>query len=245
MKAGRRLGLLLSMEGAEALGRDPWQVDAWWQLGMRMISLTWEYRNFFADGTGEDGGDGGLSRLGRVLVASLAARGFIIDLAHASRRTFFDVLDCEPEAHVVVSHAGCRAVQDMTRNVDDEQLRALAERGGVFCVIGLPWALGGGGTPARLIEHIDHAIGVMGIEHVGLGADFIEQVEAVVPGPAPLDGVFGSEPEEAAAADSLRSPEDYPRLVAALRSHGYEGEGLEQLLHGNLIRFLETALPEA
>jgi len=241
---GRRLGLMLSMEGAEALGRDPWQVDAWWELGLRMLALTWEYRNFFADGTGEPEPGGGLSRLGRVLVRALADRGMIIDLAHASERTFWDVLECAPEAHLVVSHAACRAVEDMPRNLSDEQLRALAGRGGVFCVMGLPWAVGGDGSFARIAEHIDHAVSVMDAGHVGLGADFFEQIGNLFPNPAPLDGVFQWDVDDGPADGELRGPADYPQLLQVLRDTGWSNDAVHALSHGALLDLFRRALPQ-
>jgi membrane dipeptidase len=241
--SGDRLGLLLAMEGAEALGRDPWLVDTFWDLGLRMLSLTWEYRNFFADGTGEPEPDGGLSRLGRVLVERLDERGVVIDLAHASERTFWDVLECAPEAHVLVSHAACRALEAMPRNVSDEQLEALAARGGVFCLMGLGFAVGGEGSFARIAEHLEHALEVMGPGHVGLGVDFFEQLGTLLPLPAPLDGLFHIEVDDVTGPGDLRGPADYPALVDALRDRGWPEAAIESVAHRALLDFLARALP--
>lgn len=243
--AGERLGLLLSMEGAEALGRDPWLVDAWWELGLRMLCLTWEYRNFFADGTGEPEPGAGLSRLGRLLVRELAERGVIIDLAHASERTFWDVLECAPEAPLLVSHVACRALEDLPRNLSDEQLKALAERGGVFCLMGLGFAVGGDGSFARVAEHLEHALEVMGAGHVGLGADFFEQLGTLLPLPAPLDGLFHIEIDDVTGPGDLRGPADYPALLDALRERGWEDATIESVSHRALLDLLARALPDA
>lgn len=81
---GEGIGLLLSMEGAEPLGSSPDLFDAFWELGVRMISLTWNRRNAFADGAAEAGG---LSALGRELVSRIVERGAVLDLVHASERT--------------------------------------------------------------------------------------------------------------------------------------------------------------
>ena len=85
LEAGDRIGLMLSMEGVEALGYSPQLADAFWELGVRMISLTWNRRNAFAEGLGEPG-QGGLSGLGRELVSRLVDLGMILDLVHASER---------------------------------------------------------------------------------------------------------------------------------------------------------------
>jgi len=81
VEQGGRLGLMLSLEGVEPFGYELWPVDAFWELGLRMASLTWNRRNPYADGAAEDGG---LSRLGKALVDRLCERGVILDLAHAS-----------------------------------------------------------------------------------------------------------------------------------------------------------------
>lgn len=235
-----RLGLLLALEGAEPLGADADLVDVLWELGVRMVALTWNHRNAFADGTGESGG-AGLSRVGRELVRRLAELGAIIDLAHASERTFFEVLDEAPEAAVVVSHAGCRSVFDVPRNLCDDQLRAVAERDGVLGVMSHPVAVGTDEpTLERFLDHVDHAVAVMGADHVGLGADFIRQVarsgairDARLPGGDALDAVV----------PGLEGPAGYPTLVAALGERGYAGATLESICGASVMRVLRRALP--
>ena len=238
-----RIGLMLSLEGCEALGSDPELIEVFWALGVRMVSLTWNRRNAFADGAGEPG-HGGLSRLGRELVERLVGLGAVVDLAHASERTFHDVLDAASDAPLVVSHSGCRAIVDTPRNVSDDQLRALAERDGVFCVMALPVVV----DPAhptidRVVDHVDHAVEVMGVEHVGLGGDFIRQVALALD---LADQAAALLPEGMTIADpveGLAGPEDYPALVAELRRRGYDGDALEAILSGNLLRLLRRALP--
>ena len=238
-----RIGLLLSIEGAEPFGYDPGLADVFFELGARMMSLTWNRRNPFADGVGETS-DGGLSRLGRTLVDRLAALGAIIDLAHASPKTFFDVLECAPEAAICVSHANCRAVVETPRNLSDDQLRALAARGGVVGVLAHPFVLKPGEpTIDRLVDHIDHAATVMGDGHVGLGGDFMRQIVAsgaikVVP-----DALLPAGMALDAAVEGLAGPEDYPALITALRNRGYDSERLDGVLGGNWLRLLRHALP--
>jgi len=242
VRDGDRLGVMISMEGMEALGRDPWLIEVYRDLGVRMASLTWEYRNFFADGCSERDG-GGLSGLGRILARRMAELEIIIDLAHTSRQTFWDVLEEVPEADVIVSHSGCRALHDIPRNLDDDQLRALAARGGVFCVMLLPFALGEGSFFEVACAHVMHAIDVVGPGHVGLGGDFSAQLERLLPGPSPLDVVFGWDPEEPLASVDMGGPEDYPTLVGHLRERLSEEE-LAAVLGGNLLTFFDRALPE-
>lgn len=243
MEATGRLGLMLSMEGAEALGYDPDMIDIFWGLGVRMVSLTHNRRNPFADGAAEPA-HGGLSRLGRELVDRLVAHGVILDLVHTSERTFYDVLERAGDAAVVVSHVACRHIVDTPRNLSDDQLRALAAHDGVLGLMLLPLVIDPTNpTIERAIDHLDHAVAVMGIEHVGLGGDFIRQVFRCGAVRTPADALLPAGMSMDAALDGLAGPEDYPAFVAALRRRGYEGERLDAILGGNMLRLLRRALP--
>jgi membrane dipeptidase len=247
LEAGDRIGLMLAMEGVEALGYSPELADALWELGVRMVSLTWNRRNAFADGLGEPGA-GGLSVLGRELVARLVSLGVILDLVHASERTFQEVLDLSGRAPVVVSHACCRALCDTPRNLSDAQLRSLAERGGVLGLMALPlvvdpedWSID------RLLDHLDHAINVMGIGHVGLGGDFIRQVarSGAIRVPTPAQALLPPGMTVESAIEGLAGPEDYPNLIDALERRGYDDGELEAIVGGNFMRLFREALPVA
>ena len=236
-----RIGLVLSLEGVEPLGYDDALADVFWELGVRMVSLTWNRRNPYADGVAETS-DGGLSLMGRRLVQRLAGLGVILDLAHASPRTFEHVLEAAPEATVVVSHANCRALVEGPRNLTDGQLRALAARGGVVGVLAHPFVLAAP-TVAALADHIDHVTATVGVEHVALGGDFTQQLVrsgairsvplALLPPGMALD----------AAVEGLEGPDGYPRLVEELRRRGYDGARLEAVLSGNWLRILRRGLP--
>ncbi len=238
-----RIGLVLSLEGVEPLGYDAALAEIFWELGVRMASLTWNRRNPFADGVGEQS-DGGLSGAGRDLVARLAAIGVILDLAHASPRTFDEVLELVPRGQACVSHANCRAIVDSPRNLSDGQLGALAEHGGVVGVLAHPFVLAPGEpTIDRLIDHIDHVCALVGDAHVGLGGDFTYQlVDSGAVASVPL-ALLPPGMSLDAAVEGLAGPEDYPRLVDALVRRGYEGDRLERVLSGNWLRFLREALP--
>ncbi len=236
-----RIGLVLALEGAEPFGTDASLVGVFWELGVRMVGLTWNRRNAFADGAAETS-DGGLSVAGRDLVEQLAARGVVLDLSHASPRTFADVLETAPGATVVVSHANCRALVESPRNLTDDQLRALAARDGVVGVLAHPFVLSAP-TVGALADHVDHVVETVGVEHVGLGGDFMRQLVlagavgnvslALLPPGMGLD----------AAVEGLEGPEGYPLLVEELRARGYGGERLASILAGNWLRVLRKGLP--
>jgi membrane dipeptidase len=243
-----RIGLMLSMEGVEALHGDPEAFDELWDAGVRMVSLTWNYANPFAGGL--DAPEQGLTDAGRELVGTFAARGVVLDLAHASEPTYFDALEAASGAQVVVSHAGCRGIHDHVRNVSDDQLRALAGRGGVLGMMALTLTVGrDGATLERYLDHLDYAVDAMGIEHVALGSDFIDQViQSELAAGLPLNPATQEALELGGgrlAIQELVGPADYPGLLDALRSRGYEGERLDAIAHGNLLRVLRAGLPAA
>jgi membrane dipeptidase len=222
-----RLRLVLSMEGAEPLEGDPDAFEDWYRRGVRTASLTWNHANDFAGGI--ETPTRGLTDRGRALVRLFGELGVVLDLAHASEQTWRDVL--EEGIPFSVTHAGCRAVRDHPRNLADWQLERLAERGGVLGMMAISWAVDPDApTLARWLDHFDHAVEVMGIEHVGLGADLPDQVDPTEPVKARF------------ALQDFTGPEDFPSLVATLRQRGYAGDRLEAITSGNWLRVLRETL---
>jgi membrane dipeptidase len=238
-----RLRLVLSMEGVEPLEGDPGAFEEWYGRGVRTASLTWNHANEFAGGI--DTPTRGLTDRGRALVSRFGELGVILDLAHASEQTWQDVF--EEGIPFSVTHAGCRAVRDHPRNLADWQLEALAERGGVLGMMALSFVVDPDApTLSRWLDHFDHAVGVMGIEHVGLGADFVDQVRPTEQG-LRLDEVPRSGRPQVVktsfALDGFTGPENFPSLVKGLRARGYDGRRLEAIMSGNWLRILRETLP--
>ena len=242
VEAGERIGLMLSLEGVEQFGVEIWPADVFHELGVRMAGLTWNRRNAYADGAAEEGG--GLSRLGRELVDRLVSLGVILDLAHASRGTFAEVLERANGAPVTYSHGGCRTVHETPRNLDDSQLQALAGAGGLFGVMIHPLAIDPvERTIDRVIDHLEHAVRVMGPDRVCLGGDFTRRLwEAMPTPPERKDGLIPPGLKPGAGIDGLAGPECYPALVAALEARGWAENAIEAVASRNLLRFLRHAL---
>jgi membrane dipeptidase len=227
-----RLRLVLAMEGAEPLEGDPAAFDEWCERGVRSASLTWNHANEFAGGI--DTPTQGLTDRGRALVRRLSELGVILDLAHASEQTWRDVLD--EETPFSVTHAGCRALCDHPRNLSDWQLEALAKRGGVLGMMALSFVVDPDApTLSRWLDQFDHAVAVMGIEHVGIGADFVDQIAPNTQAQATT--------RSRVALDGFTEPAHFPSLATGLRERGYVGERLDAILSGNWLRILEAALP--
>lgn len=243
--AGGRIGLVLALEGAEPLGADPELVDVFWELGVRLVGLTWSRRNHMADGSGESS-PGGLSTLGEQLVDRLVELGCVVDLAHASERTVDDVLARRGDGVAIVSHAGARALLDTPRNVSDAQLALLAEIGGFVGAMAIPAMIDPAApTIDRFVDHLEHMVSVAGTERVGLGADFVHQLA--------LSGAIRLTARERAvlppgvrledAIAGLAGPEGFPALVARLEQRGWPAAAIDDVTHGSLLRLLRRALP--
>ena len=230
------------MEGVEPLEGDPGAFDEWYERGVRTASLTWNHANEFAGGI--DTPTQGLTDLGRALIRRFGELRVVLDLAHASAQTWHDVL--EEGIPFSVTHAGCRAVHDHPRNLADWQLEGLAERGGVLGMMALPFVVDPDApTLSRWLDHFDHAVGVMGIEHVGLGADFVDQATPTEQRLG-LDEALQSEIAQAKSRfslDGFTGPEDFPSLVTALGARGYDRQRLEAIMSANWLRILRQALP--
>ena len=147
-------------------------------------------------------------------------------------------------APVLCSHGGCRGVFDTPRNLDDDQLRALAGANGILGLMLHPVAIG----PERrtidgVIDHLEHAVSVIGIEHVCLGGDFTKRLwEAMPPPPEPKDGLAPPGVTPGQGIEGLTGSECYPALVAASSERGWSEEEVAAVTSGNLLRFLRASL---
>lgn len=242
VERGERIGLMLSLEGVEQFGYELWPAETFWELGMRMAGLTWNRRNPFSDGAIEDGG---LSRLGRALVDELVGLGVIVDLAHASARAFAEIIARADGAPLICSHAACRAVHDHPRNLTDDQLGALADANGLFGLMLHPIAIDHEQrTLDRVVDHLEHAVDIVGIERVCLGGDFTTRLYQVLPPmPIPADGLMPPGLAPGAGIEGLKGSEDYPALLARMDARGWSAADTAAVTHGNLLAFLRRSLP--
>ncbi|HEY3382843.1 MAG TPA: dipeptidase [Vicinamibacterales bacterium] len=236
-KTGKRI-ILVGLENGYPIGDDPANVKTFFDLGARYITLVHTAHNQVTDSAGpREPMHNGLSPFGARVVAEMNRLGIMVDVSHASKKSFWDVIKVS-KAPIIASHSGCSAVNDNPRNLDDEQLKALAKNGGVIQIVALaeyleaasperqkavqalreelglgrraggPGAPGGqagqgapqvtpeqrgemekrrdtyrermkaidakypGATLKDFADHIDHAVQVAGIDHVGVGTDF-------------------------------------------------------------------------
>jgi membrane dipeptidase len=170
-KEDGRMAIMYLFQNTTPIGDDLDKLDFFNNLGVRSIQLTYNTRNLVGDGCMERTRSG-LSEFGLKVVERMNNLGMLIDLSHACMATMADAIRYSKQP-VVVSHSGCQAVYDHLRNTSDENLKALANRGGVIGIYQINPFIGPD-ERNRLedyLNHIDHAVKVAGIEHVGIGSD--------------------------------------------------------------------------
>ena len=170
--AGQKI-VVPAIENGYAIGLDLSNVEKFRKAGVVYITLCHNGDNDICDSARGNGEHGGLSPFGRQVVEEMNRTGVMIDLSHASEKSFYDTLAAS-SAPVVCSHSSCRALCDHPRNLSDAQLRAIAAKGGVVQVTMYKGFLvaDGDATLDDFMRHLQHAIDVAGIDHVGIGTDF-------------------------------------------------------------------------
>jgi membrane dipeptidase len=167
-----KIAAVLSVEGGEALECRLDALRMLYHLGVRSLTLTWNNRNDLGDGVLAGKTGGGLTSFGLAVVKELNRLGMLVDVSHLSEKGFWDVLQYS-EHPVMASHSNCQALCAHSRNLSDQQIEALARKGGVMGITYVPDFLGGKESSVdKILDHIDHAVLVGGVNCVGLGSDF-------------------------------------------------------------------------
>jgi membrane dipeptidase len=233
-----RIALVLALEGMEPIGADIPIIDTFWRLGVRMAGLTWNRRTMLADGLGEAATGGGLTTLGVAAVERMETLGMIVDVSHLSDAGFDHVARIAKRP-LIASHSSCRDVHPHPRNLSDTMLRTLAASGGIACMNAYGGFVRDAPTVEAFIDHVEHAAGVIGADHVGLGLDFVDDIFEQLD---PIVGGILLEPDQLGTIDGLRRPADLahlgPRLVDRLGM-----KMAAQVSSGSLIEAMSRLLP--
>lgn len=220
LTADGRLALLAGVENGQALEGRVENVERARDLGASYLTLTWMNSNALGDAGGGEEIHHGLSDLGRDVVRAMERADLLVDLAHAAPTTFYDALQVASRP-VVVSHAGTEVRGPHPRNLDDDQIRAVAETDGLVGIAFMPAYLApddpDSADVATIVDHLEHIVEVAGPEHVALGSDF--------------DGV-------PALPRGMRGVEDLPAVFDELERRGWRGDDLAGLLGENWLRVL-------
>jgi membrane dipeptidase len=239
--ASGRIALVLALEGCPQIDDDIELLETLARLGVRVASFAHFGRSALADGSGEDATGSRLTKAGVAALETLERLGVIVDISHLGQAGVEHVLALATRP-IIATHSSARALRDHHRNLTDEQLKGVQLTGGVVCVNFFAGFLDTGSpTIERLGDHIEHIAGVVGIEHVGLGPDFIREVfDEKIPmcdRPVLLDGQDVME-----AIPGLDGPSGLPLVTQELQRRGLNEADIRAILGGNVLRLFQQEL---
>ncbi len=254
-KQQKKFGVILACQDASILDASTASVDnynirnldVFYDLGLRVLQLTHNDRNSVGDAFREKN-DTGLSRLGEIVVAAMNSLGMIIDLSHCSDKTTSDAIQLS-KTPCAITHAGCRSLNRSLRNKTDDQIKALADKGGVFGVYDMTLWLTDRDTTSidDVLDHIEHAVKVGGIEHVSFGSDgpALElSISAVLEGLKEYTksnlGLPGAEKMPThCRVPELNTPKRLFNLANGLAKRRYKSDAIEKIIGGNFVRLFK------
>jgi len=225
-------------------------VRIFFQLGIRMMHITYNRRNMLGDGCAEPA-NAGLSDFGRAAVAEMNRVGVIPDVAHSGWQTSFDTAKASSRP-VVASHSACDALNHHIRNKPDRVIKAIADTGGYIGICAVPSFLGGKGDIGAMLDHVDHAVKTYGADHVAIGTDVaytsrhmsaearkVPRTPRVRPrweGFWPPNAFPLSDPQATMAWTN------WPMFTVGMVQRGHSDEAIQKILGGNMLRVARAAL---
>jgi membrane dipeptidase len=240
-KADKRIAVIMGLQNSEHF-RTVADVKRFYQLGQRCSQLTYNSQNLIGSGS-TDRVDGGVSDFGAEIIKAMNEVGMLIDVSHCGDRTTLDAIELSPRP-IAITHSNCRALNNHPRLKTDEAIQKLAAKGGVMGITGVrnfvrdrePT------TVEHIVDHIDHVVRLVGIEHVGIGTD------------SDLNGYDDMPPDqrkklldmykssyafrEKLDTDGFDQPQKIFDLTEALIRRGYSDENMTAILGGNFRRLL-------
>ena len=228
-------------------------VRVFFELGIRMMHLTYNRRNMLADGAAEPA-DAGLSDFGRAAIAELNRVGVIVDVAHSGWRSSLEAAKVSTKP-VVASHTTVAALHRHIRAKPDEVIRAIADTGGYVGICCVPAFLGGSGDITAMLDHIDYVVKRFGADHVAIGTDVAylsrnsdrewKKVPPRGPSRTPFRALW---PPDAFAGYPSRHPSmawtNWPLFTVGLVQRGYRDADIQKIIGGNVLRVARAALEE-
>ena len=233
-----RLGVVIHFQNTLPMGDDLANYESFFNQGLRMVQLCYNRTNLVGDGCLEPG-DGPLTSFGREVVMEMNRLGMVVDLSHTGRRTTMDAMRVT-SAPPVFSHSNPKALVSNRRNIDDDQIRAVADLGGLVGVNAYPAFLrqgGKGATVSDLVDHIDYLVDLIGPQQVGLGLDFCElsseiHAEMIASGEWSIEDY----PDDSGTYPiGLETPAQIPNIRKEMVKRGYPTDVIADIMGHNWI----------
>lgn len=228
-----KLGVFFDLEGGCVLNDQLDMVEMYYDLGARWMLIAYNQNNSLGGGCQDD--DKGLTAFGREVLDEMARVGMVACCSHTGYRTTMDVMEYSSKP-VIFSHSNPLGLWEHKRNITDDAIRACAATGGIVCLNGVGIFLGENDASSETIaRHIDYVAEKAGIDHVGIGLDYVFDMEELNEYLRQNPDTF---PPEGGYAEGVKfvEPEQAPEIVDALLGLGYRGEDIAKILGGNLLR---------
>jgi membrane dipeptidase len=234
-----KIALVLALEGCEHIGTNLELFGTFYRLGVRMASFTHFGRTMLADGSAEDDAGSRLTHAGVEAVAMMQRMGMLVDVSHLSLAGTDHVLEIATRP-IIASHSNARSLLDHHRNLPDDRLKAIASIGGVVGV-NFFWAFLAESDPklSHIVDQVERIAEVAGIDHVGLGPDFVtEYFETTWPNEPVYEGLDVRLVPEGTTGNSR----DLPLVTAALLERGFYEDDVVKVLGANFMRVFRSEL---
>jgi membrane dipeptidase len=243
-----KLGVLFHFQDTMPIERDLGLIDVYHRLGVRMIQLSYNQKNFVGDGCSERT-DAGLSDFGVSVVHELNRVGVVVDCSHTGYRTTMEAIDIS-EKPPVFSHSNALALCDNRRNIRDDQIKAVAAKRGLVGITGFPAFVKRDRQPTLgdFVDHIDYVVQLVGIDHVGLGLEYYGQDTPAEYADAVRLGRWRPEdvpPPPHIFPTGIEDATGFPNLTAELLARGYAEADVLRVLGGNWLRVFNEVWPAA
>ena len=241
-----RIALVPTLEAATPIENELDRVDVLYGFGVRSMGIVYSEANALGAGLRE-AKDGGLTDLGKAVVRRMNKLGMVIDAAHCGDQTTLDIIEASDHP-IFISHAGSRSLWNTRRMKPDNVLTAMARKGGVLGIEAAPHTTLTEKHPRHSIEsymeHFEHAVKLMGIDHVGFGPDtlFGDHVglhHAYARQLSIAKAHAGVKFTEVEYVDGLENPSEFPNIVRWLVKHGSSDEDIAKVIGGNALRVLK------
>jgi membrane dipeptidase len=247
--AAGKTGVMLGTQDAAWIDDELLRLETLHNLGLRIVQLTYNNRNLLGDGCTERQ-QSGLSNFGIRVVKELNRLGIVVDVSHSGAGVTMDAIEASA-APVAITHSCCTAVAAHPRAKSDSVLRALAEREGYFGVVAVPFFIKptGGATLDDMLDHLEHAAGIVGIDKVGIATDWggwtpdmpTELSERSRAAFAPLGFRKSDMPVWGVSIPEFENWQSWPNLTAGLMRRGFDDREIAGIIGGNWLQFLRRA----
>jgi membrane dipeptidase len=230
-KQSGRLGVVFDIEGMNAIEDQLSMVQLYYDLGVRWMLIAYNRNNRAGGGCMDD--DRGLTGFGRQTIAEMNRAGMVVCCSHSGARSVMDAIEASKDP-VIFSHSNPRALHDHPRNITDDLIRACAAKGGVVCINGVGIFLGENDTRSETFaRNVDYVARLAGIDHVGIGLDFVFDNDELLDYLKSNPQLFGG---NANGDCGFVAPEQIPEIAECLHAMGYAKSDIARIFGGNLLR---------